>query len=447
LGKAILNIVACPHSRSLKSLGRIAIPSMLVFPVSSSRFIDNSIIGDFSSVSEIKPQVVINFIGDCVGKSIDTSSCVVSKLIADTFGNEKWGYRCVPFGDSEAVSMVTSAFNACNDDNADGRDDLINVLSSTLCFSKICEEYSHLEIESTWLRTCAKVNLPYSQEQMDGIFSIIPDVEDVILSCMLREAMKSPPSDFGLNNHFDTSIESCYPPGYPMTAAVCANNLAPVLFSRCTTGATLYDSTLMSMITTYVANAEDLTLDFCATMAALSGRDSLKCLVPLCDYTPPIITGAGPTVPPRSPSVESTRGAPTITPTARSPTSKTPASSTPTSTSAQPTNHQVVQSTVVTEVFSEFTLLGIDVEDVASTNLKDFFECLSNAVVSVVLNDVHGEITVNILVLGGVEIRRLRQLQGNNTLDVEFKAKIVTQCFLLDCSDIAAAIAGSFKTG
>jgi hypothetical protein len=60
-------------------------------------------------------------------------------------------------------------------------------------------------------------------------------------------------------------------------------------------------------------------------------------------------------------------------------------------------------------------------------------------------DDVGGVVTVSVLDLRGIETRRFRQVQGNDTLDVEFKATIVTQCFLSDCSEIAPAVTGSFK--
>ncbi|CAB9508636.1 Transmembrane protein 19 [Seminavis robusta] len=442
---------------SLKLITSFAsILALLAVPVSSS-FLENSIIGDFRSVSEMSPQVVLKFIGDCAGKTIDTSSCLVSTVVTNTFGNERWGDRCAPFEQSQAIDLATQAYLSCGGGDTTAHTDLITVLSDNLCFSKLCEADSHLDVESTWMRTCANVHLPYSKPRMDGMFAIMPDEDDVILSCMLHEAMSSPPSDFGFVNPSETSVAKCYPPGYPALDALCANILAPELYSRCSS-AVAESNTMFSMITALVANPDDITEDFCSSMNMIAAPNNLECLVPLCNYTAPTSSpSATPSFEPSAQPSQAPSHAPISLPSGSPSTDPSSAPSSrpsvapsvapniaPTSAPVTaPPTHVQAQANVETEIQSEFTLVGINDVDVGDSDLDAFLRVLSTAVQSVGADAVDGTMTVEIVVIGGIQTRkrRRRHLQdGEETLDVQFRATVTSECFTNNCAN------GSFST-
>lgn len=122
--------------------------TLLIIP-SDANDVDRSIIGDYSSVSEMEPEVVIDYLATCAGRPINTSSCLVSTLIETTFGSEKWGDRCIPFLAMEIGSIVSTAKEACPD--AD-EGDFTTVLGETDCFAALCDDNAAQNVEAKYVQ-------------------------------------------------------------------------------------------------------------------------------------------------------------------------------------------------------------------------------------------------------------------------------------------------------
>ena len=454
-----------------------ALLSMFLFSPAFSKHIENTMVGDYSSVSNMEPNIVINYLGTCSGTPIDTSSCLVTTFISETFGNEKWGGRCLPFESSEVESLVDSAFEACRGGNTNETepDRLTAILTFDSCFSKLCDDNAHNAVEASWFRSCANVHLPNGMNEM---FPVMTDDEDLVVSCMVHKAMSSFHSDLGLPDPSEDSMEKCYPPGYFIMDTFCATSLAPTLFNQCKNAVSSSDSDdYNSMRTGVQVNEEEAISDFCSLMIELSSDQNLHCLVPLCDLTSvpvpvpvsvptpfptPFPTRAPTTVPTPVPvplpTLYLSTTSPTFVPSASATLTRVPSAAPSSSPSVQPT-HSEVQAIVETDVFTVFTLVGVSNADIGNSAFDSFFRVLSDGVAKAVETDVDGITAVEIIVIGGLPTRHrdlvvldvISETDGTPppppTIDVEFKATIVRECFLSDCNDgsFPAKVAAAFK--
>lgn len=370
-------------------------------------------------MGDMKPQVVINFLGICADAgTLDTSSCLVASFIEETFGSENWGDRCSPFEAADVSSLVTNAFDMCNESNDEERDTLAAILSHEGCFAALCPDNAHLDVEATWIKSCAAVDLPGASSTTvsfsSAMFPVQVDEEDIVLSCMIREA-------FG-----GAKTNGCHKPP-SVLASDCTRSLAPTMFGRCRDAGDVDDTGMMSMYTGFHGDSALIKQEFCEVMIKLSAPDVVDCFLPLCVATD---TPPAPTV---APSISV---APTATP---SPTARATYSS-------EPPSYSEAQSILSTEILSAFTMLGIGNNDVATSNLDDFFCVLGDSVELVTAKKVTGNVSVEILVVGSRPTRRwMRFLLDDDALGVKFKATVEEECFLSNCTDLATTTAQGFQ--
>lgn len=408
------------------------LPLLLVS--TSSSFAGKFLIGDFSSVSDMDPKVVLNFLSTCTDEPVDTSSCLVSTFIADTFGQGKWGDRCTRFSIPQIETSVMNAFNACGDADIEARNAFARVLAYNECWPKLCDPKTATDIESSWIRSCANIYLPSSQVKYEGMSSVEPDEQEVVLSCMLHEVMASDPLEFGLPNV--SGIETCYPPGYNTLDSVCNASLARITYDRCSfllddeqaDAGDQGDDGVMSMAYGNAVSEGDIAANFCALLAALSSPDNQECLVALCNYSDAPFSSL-----------------PSIAPTNSVPVYSAAPSSVP---SGSPT-YASVQAIIKIEILSSFTVSNISTFDIPTNteDMKRFFGVFADAV-SAVTSNVQGDIIISVDTDGGMSPgSRLRHLiEAEDTIEVEINTTMYRDCYVSDCTDpsLSNAAAGDF---
>lgn len=401
----------------------VGILTLLVAPAASisSNALDKSLIGGFSSVGDMKPKVVINFLGSCAAAGdIDASSCLVTSFIEETFGSESWGDRCSPFDEADITSLVGSAFDTCEGESNDAeRDTLTAILSNFNCSRALCPDKAHLSVEATWIQSCAAIALPASASSTassfsSGMFPNQADEEDIVLSCMIREAFG------GATNAGCRQAPS-------IDASDCTRSLAPTLFGRCRDAGDFDSTIVMSMYTGFDGDSEAIQEDFCEVMTKLSDPDVADCFLPLC-----VTTDTPPT--------------PTVAPAVSAAPSTSPNPTAPSTFSSERPSYSEAQSMLCTEILSSFTMRGIGNNDVPTSMLDDFFGVLGDSVEKVTADKVTGNVSVEILVVGSRPTRHwMRLLEADDALGVKFKATVEEECFLSNCTDLATTTAEDFQ--
>lgn len=301
---------------------------------SNPHYVDGSVLMNAATLDTLPPNVVVNYLSDCAQVELDFDSCIVSTFLVDMafFNESSFGTLCDTPRRSLTVMnhTYTDAVTKCSAGNnnslPEAGDALGKVITNELCWWNLCgNDEITLSIESSWMKTCADIDLPYPEVTVDDMFNFQHEeqsFEDATVTCMLAYAMSSAPSEFGLLNEESGSIRECYPPGYNTMVDICPSVIAPLALAKCHTVDPLphnpmsynYDvshSLSYNYDPQHYEHGLVYTEKLCSLLTKLSTQEGRHCLVSLCEHDYPLSTVPS-TFPSKAPSPLPTSVAPTI---------------------------------------------------------------------------------------------------------------------------------------
>jgi len=253
-------------------------------------FRQEPLLGSFSAVSEMKPNVVVNFLSSCTGIPVNTSSCLVANFLYLTYPQRQWGNPCLaPFADDYLRTKIVQALDRCpyGSVTQQERGDLLSVMKNMTCNLQLCTDDSiFYTIESQWMKQCAGISIP-----LPTVAAEDSDEDEDLLACMVHDAMSSPPPFLQLPEPREGSKEICYPRGYTYMNAICRNGLARYKLAQCLTKYNFTTYTFATSRNTGGSGPENdgdyftrILSRFCSLMVNLSSGRGRACLEPLCDH-------------------------------------------------------------------------------------------------------------------------------------------------------------------
>ena len=286
-----------------------------------------AVIGDFTSLSTSQPKVVFNYIAKCADVSFDNlNPCLVSGFLdillksPAYFNVTSCHAPQTSFADIDAIFSLV-AYDCLGQGHAVGGDFLVgaqqfhNLVSESACWESLCDKDIVQYLESTWIKTCANVQLPFPlPADEDLVFISDSNVNrDTILTCMLDYVMDTPASAFGLTDPAAGSPLTCYPPGVDTLADDC-HVIGEISFDECAVefngedmDMLLTDMVIMSYNYRIEDHRDEIVFNFCGILQDLSTESARQCLLDLCEL--PVLPTSAPsgrptTAPPATPSSE-----------------------------------------------------------------------------------------------------------------------------------------------
>ena len=326
--------------------------------------VTDAILGDFGSSDTTRPKVVLNYLSTCA----DVSFASINPCVSDGFLVSFTAFNlstCQP--PTTALSDIQTIVNLVADDcstqghdilssdRSDGAQKYFDVVSNSGCFANLCEIGIIQFLESSWIATCANVQLPFPLPVADMFISASTLQRDSILTCMLDYVMDTPATTFGLVNPPLESPLNCYPPGVDSLETDCPA-IGQASFDECILkfegNNTDLTNAPMDMSFSYIIqdHEADIIFDFCGLLDELTTASARECLLELCtfQFSPPTSaapSSSAPVVPPsRAPTgqpIDATVAPTTIVPTSTA----TPVPATPAPVTKAPTKAPVVPAT------------------------------------------------------------------------------------------------------
>ena len=200
-----------------------------------------------------------------------------------------------------------------------------SILSARRCWSNLCSTQIHLKLESSWIKSCADIELPFPTLPTEGMFSMAADrvYRDSVLTCMLDYAMDLPPLVFGLDAATSSDGETCFPPGYSEDdPRICRDTIAPYVLSNCTQLVEKDEEFPMDRFMSFTYgdgggggnNGYDFVGEFCNLLLDLGSVENRACLLDLCNSTGTENPSASPTFVPSFTPSQSVRPSATALP-------------------------------------------------------------------------------------------------------------------------------------
>ena len=302
---------------------------------SSFRYEPNSaILGDFVSVQDARPRVVFNYLATCAQATItDLNPCLVSTFVDKLYPDGV--FPCIPpnLTMTEVEMTVQAAHNDCavaNITTMPPYNQVVanrfhSILSARRCWSNLCSTQIHLKLESSWIKSCADIELPFPTLPTEGMFSMAADrvYQDSVLTCMLDYAMDLPPLVFGLDAATSSDGETCFPPGYSEDdPRICRDTIAPYVLSNCTQLVEKDEEFPMDRFMSFTYgdgggggnNGYDFVGEFCNLLLDLGSVENRACLLDLCNSTGTENPSASPTFVPSFTPSQSVRPSATALP-------------------------------------------------------------------------------------------------------------------------------------
>jgi hypothetical protein len=326
--------------------------------------VTDAILGDFGSSDTTRPKVVLNYLSTCADVSFGSINPCVSDgfLVSFTAFNVS---TCQPptIALSDIQTIVNLVADDCSaqghdilsSDRSDGAQKYFDVVSNSGCWANLCEDGIIQSLESSWIATCANVQLPFPLPVADMFISASTLQRDSILTCMLDYVMDTPATTFGLVNPPLESPLNCYPPGVDSLETDCPA-IGQASFDECILkfegNNTDLTNAPIDMSFSYIIqdHEADIIFDFCGLLDELTTASARECLLELCafQFSPPTSaapSSSAPVVPPsRAPTGQPTDD--TVAPTTIVPTSTaTPVPATPAPVTKAPTKDPVVPVT------------------------------------------------------------------------------------------------------
>lgn len=267
--------------------------------------VTGAILGDFGSLNTMRPKVVANYLATCAGVSFGSANPCVSEgiiLITSTFDVSTCQPPNMTFSDIQ--TMFNQVANNCTaqgheillPDRLDGAQKYFDVLSNSLCWAQLCEDDIVQSLESSWIATCANVQLPFPLPVANMFVSTSTLQRASMLTCMLDYIMDTPATTFGLVNPPLESPLNCYPPGADSLETDCPA-IGRASFDECIRKFEGNNTDLtndpmgmpMSFNYSIQDHQADIIFDFCGLLDELTTSSARECLLEICahPFSPP----------------------------------------------------------------------------------------------------------------------------------------------------------------